>query len=112
MSIDTTFQPRSATYAVDSSAVVTLPDAPQLGCTTFRIVAITAGGYLAYAPGKSPAPPAPGAPALGAPRANVLHVLLGVPLYVELPPNTQFLGDAVFATSHYEITAGNGGIGG
>lgn len=111
MSIDTTFHPITPTFAFDNSAVLTMPD-DQTGYTTYRIRALTASGYFHWAPRNSPAPAAAVAPALGAPQPNTLGVTLNVPFYVELPPGAQFIGNATFATSGFEITGGIGGVGG
>ncbi len=120
MSIDVTFQPKTPTYAVDSSAAVKI-DGRQLGVTSWRIRAIaaapttsTAGVYVAWAPGANAAPAAPTAPALGAPEQNVLGVNAGQTLYIEgVGAWLQFFASGLFATPSYvEVTGGQGGAGG
>jgi hypothetical protein len=118
MSIDTTFQPKTPTYAVDSSAAVKI-DGRQLGVTSWRIryVMVTptvgATGYIAWANGANAAPTAPTAPALGAPEQNVLGVNLGQTLYIEgVGAWLQFIGSQAIATANFEVTGGQGGCGG
>ncbi len=112
MSIDTTFQPKTVTVAVDNTAGgVAIPGAKQVGVTTFRIVALTASGYISWGPPSKP-PAAPVAPTIGTPAMNTVRVLLNVPLYLEVPPDSVFIGNAAFATSGFEVTGGQGGVGG
>ena len=106
-SINPLWQPMTLTYAVDSSAAVQIPGAGQAGATSFRIRAVTASGYIAWnnkATGFTAA-----APTLGAPVANCIGVNLGETVYLELPPNSYFIGNAAFGTGSFEITAGQGG---
>lgn len=112
MSVDTTFKPMTPTYAVDNSAAVQIKEAQQAACVTFRVVAKTASGYLSW--GQTSSVAAPTAPALGASgmRENTIGVLLNVPVYIEVPPGSWFIGNAAFATSGFEITGGQGGTGG
>lgn len=111
MSIDTTFKPMTPTYAVDNTAAVQIKEAQQMGCATFRIRAVTASGYISW--GNSGVA-APTAPALGASgmRENTLGVTLGTPIYIEVPAGSFFIGNAAFATSGFEVTGGQGGVGG
>lgn len=109
MSIDTTFHPMTQTYAVDNTAAVQIKEAQQLGATTFRIRALVASGYIAW--GNSSVA-APTAPTIGSPKVSTIGVTLGVPVYIEVPSTVFFIGNAVFATSGFEITAGLGGVGG
>jgi hypothetical protein len=109
MSIDTTFKPMSMTYAVDNTAAVQIKEASQIGAVTFRIRAVTASGYISWG-GSGVA--AATAPAIGSPKPNTLGVTLGAVVYLELPSNSFFIGNAAFATSGFEVTAGQGGVGG
>jgi hypothetical protein len=110
VSIDTTFQPKTDTYAVDNTAAVQIKEAGQVGAITFRIRALIASGYISW--GTTNAVTSKGAPAIGTPVSNTIGVTLNVPVYLELPPNTWFIGNAAFATSGFEITGGQGGAGG
>jgi hypothetical protein len=111
VSVDTIFQPKTATVAVDNTAAVSIPGAKSVGVTTFRIVALVASGHLAWGPPNKP-PAAATAPAIGTPVMNTVLVLLNVPLYLEVPPDSVFIGGAAFAAGGFEITGGQGGIGG
>jgi hypothetical protein len=117
MGIDTTFQPKTETYAVDSSAAVVI-DGRQRGVTSWRIRVGTGGttpasGYIKWAAGNASAPTAPAAPTLGAPAQNVLGVNIGQTLYIEgVGAWLQFIGSSAFATSSLEVTGGQGGCGG
>jgi hypothetical protein len=119
MGIDVTFQPKTATYSVDSSAAVTI-DGRQVGVTSWRIRALGASGaptgvsgFIKWAPGGGAAPTAPAAIALGAPVQNQLGVNAGQTLYIEgIGAFLQFIGNAAFATSSLEVTGGQGGAGG
>ena len=119
MGVDTTFQPKTPTFVVDSSAAVTI-DARQLGVSSWRIRALgTAGaaaglsGFIKWAQGGAAAPSAATTPALGTPLPNQLGVNAGQTLYIEgIGAFIQFIGNAVFATSSFEVTGGQGGCGG
>lgn len=114
MGIDTTFKALTPTYAVDNTAVLTI-DGSQLGVTSWRIRAVTANGYIAAVPsgGGAAAPATPVAPAINAPVQNVFGVSTNQPLYLEgLGPKVQFKGNAAYATSYFEVTGGQGGVGG
>lgn len=120
MGVDTTFQPKTATFAVDSSAAVTI-DGRQVGVTSWRIralgpagVAAGVSGFIKWAPAGAPAPTAPTAQVLGTPVVGQLGVNAGQTLYLEgIGGSVQFIGNAVFATtSGFEITGGQGGCGG
>jgi len=112
MSVDTTFQPKTPTYAVDNSAAVTI-DGRQAGVTSWRIRALTAGGYIKWAQGGTTAPTAAAAPALGAPVANEIGVNLGQTVYIDgIGAWMQFIGNAALATSGFEVTGGQGGCSG
>lgn len=112
MGVDTTFQPKTPTFAVDSSAVVTI-DGRQSGVTSWRIRAMKVSGYIKWAQGGASAPSAATAPILGTPVVNEIGVTFGQTVYIEgIGAFLQFIGDAVFATSSFEVTGGQGGTGG
>ena|ERR1700733_8521864 len=112
MGIDVTFQPKTPTYAVDSSAPVAI-DGRQDGVTSWRIRAVTATGYIKWANGNAAAPAAPIAPVIGTPVVNELGVNLGQTLYIEgIGAWLQFIGNAVIGTGSFEVTGGQGGAGG
>ena len=118
MGVDTTFQPKTATYAVDSSAPVVI-DGRQLGVTSWRIVFVMATpspgtvGHIKWAPGNAAAPSAAVAPALGAPVPNQVGVNVAQTVYLEgIGAWLQFIGNNVYATSYCEVTGGQGGCGG
>jgi hypothetical protein len=118
MGVDTTFQPKTPTYAVDSSAAVVI-DGRSVGVTSWRIRFIMATpvvggtGYIKWAQGNASAPSAATAPVLGTPVANELGVNLGQTLYIEgIGGWLQFIGNAAIATSNFEVTGGQGGCGG
>jgi hypothetical protein len=112
MGVDTTFQPKTPTFAVDSSAAVAI-DGRQDGVTSWRIRAVKVSGYIKWAQGSAAAPSAAVAPVLGTPVVNEIGVNLGQTVYIEgVGAWLQFIGDAVFATSSFEVTGGQGGCGG
>ena len=112
MGIDTTFQPKTPTYAVDSSAAVVI-DGRQAGVTSWRIRAILLTGYIKWAQGSAIAPSAAAAPVLGTPVANEAGVNFGQTLYLEgIGAWLQFIGNGAFGTSSFEVTGGQGGCGG
>ena len=124
MGVDTTFQPKTPTYAVDSSAAVVI-DGRQDGVTSWRIRAIglvgsaappstTPSVYVKWANGNAAAPSAAAAPALGTPVVNTAGVNVGQTLYIEgIGAWLQFIASGLFATPAYvEITGGQGGCGG
>src|SRR5271155_3957491 len=118
MSIETTFQPKTPTFAVDNSAAVVI-DGRQLGVTSWRIRLVLAtpvagtSGYIKWAAGNAAAPSAAAAPGLGAPVSNTAGVNDGQTLYIDgIGAWLQFIGNAVFATSSFEVTGGQGGCGG
>lgn len=108
MSIDTTFQPKTLTYLI-TTAALQIPEAGQVGATTFRVRLIVAGpAYLSW--GSSSSVTAKGAPAAGTPVANTLGMSgLGTVMYIEVPPNSFFISNVATA---FEITGGQGGVGG
>jgi hypothetical protein len=109
VSIDTTFHPLTQTYAVDSSAAVQIKEAQSLGATVFRIRALLASGYISWGGANVTAA---AAPALGTPQPHTIGVTFGVPVYIEVPSTSFFIGNAAFATSGFEVTGGLGGVGG
>jgi len=119
MGVDTTFQPKTATYVVDSSAAVVI-DGRQPGVTSWRIRALGAAGaaagvsgFIKWAAGNAAAPSAPAAQVLGTPVQNQLGVNAGQTLYIEgIGAWLQFIGNAAIATSAFEVTGGQGGCGG
>lgn len=122
MSVDTTFQPKTPTYAVDSSAAVVI-DGRQAGVTSWRIRAIgltpaaaaaVTSVYVKWAQGSATAPSAAAAPALGAPVANEIGVTVGQVVYIDgIGAWLQFIASGLIATPAYvEITGGQGGCGG
>ena len=111
MGVDTTFQPKTPTYVVDSSAAVTI-DGRQDGVSSWRIRAVTVAGEIKWAQGAT-VPSATVTPAVGSVAPNQLGVNLGQTLYIEgLGAWLTFIGNAVFATSYFEVTGGQGGCGG
>jgi hypothetical protein len=119
MGVDTTFQPKTATFTVDSSAAVPI-DGRQLGVTSWRIRALGAAGvatgvsgFIKWAQGSAGAPSAAATPVLGTPAANQLGVNAGQTLYIEgIGAFVQFIGNAALAVSAFEVTGGQGGCGG
>ena len=114
MSVDTTFKPLTPTYAVDSSAAV-LIDGSQLGVTSWRIRAVTANGWIVVQPagGGATAPATPVQPVIGTPGVNVFGVTTNAPFCMEgAGGKAYFRGNALFATSSFEVTGGQGGVGG
>lgn len=107
-SINPVFQPLTPMYAVDDSAAVQITEAGQVGATVFRIRAITASGYISWGPKSTVA--APTAPsAAGQKSPNTIGVTLGQAVYIEVPPNSYFIGSAAFGTGSFEVTGGQGG---
>lgn len=119
MGVDSTFQPKTATYVVDSSAAVVI-DGRQQGVSSWRIRALGAAGaaagvsgFIKWAPGNASAPTAPAAQVLGTPVVNQVGVNAGQTLYLEgIGAWLQFISNAALATSGFEITGGQGGCGG
>lgn len=119
MSIDTTFQPKTPTYTVDSSAPVVI-DGRQDGVTSWRIRALGASGaaagisgYIKWAYGSAAAPAAAATPVLGTPAVNQVGINAGQTLYLDgIGAWLQFIGNAAYATSAFEVTGGQGGCGG
>jgi hypothetical protein len=118
MGVDTTFQPKTPTYAVDSSAAVVI-DGRQSGVTSWRIRSVLAtpvagtSSYIKWAQGGTTAPSAAAAPVLGTPIANEIGVNCGQTVYLEgMGAWMQFIGSGVFGTSSFEVTGGQGGCGG
>jgi hypothetical protein len=119
MGVDTTFQPKTSTFTVDSSAAVTI-DGRQLGVTSWRIRALGAAGiaagvsgFIKWAQGGATAPSAATTPVLGTPVANQLGVNAGQTLYIEgIGAFLQFIGNAALVTSAFEVTGGQGGCSG
>lgn len=100
---------------VDNSAAANIPGAAQRGVTTFRVVARIANAYLAW--GRNSSVTAPAAPAAiglkaGTQNGGIIGLTVGVPCYIEVPPDSFFISSAVFATSNVEIIGGQGGVGG
>ena len=111
MSIDTTFQPKTPTYVVDSTGAVQVKEAPQAGAITFRIVNTTAASATTrVAIGQSASLATPTAPAVGTPSGpfNLLLPANAV-LYVEVPQASFF---RAAAAGTFEVTGGQGGVGG
>jgi hypothetical protein len=121
VSVDTTFQPKTPTFVVDSSAAVTI-DGRQVGVTSWRIQALgvtggpgtPAAAFIKYGQGGTTAPTAPPASlALGTPVANTLGVNAGQTLYIDgIGAFVQFIGSVAFATGSFAVTGGQGGCGG
>jgi hypothetical protein len=119
MAIDTTFQPKTATFTVDGSAAVVI-DGRQVGVTSWRIrglgaagIATGVSGFIKWAPGSAAAPSAATAPVLGTPIVNQLGVNAGQTLYLEgIGAFVQFIGNAALIVSGFEVTGGQGGCGG
>jgi hypothetical protein len=121
MGIDNTFQPKTPTYIVDSSAAVVI-DGRQDGVSSWRIQALGAAGapgtpvagIIKWAQGNAAAPAAPAAVvALGTPLPNTLAVNAGQTLYIEgIGAWLQFIGSVAFATGSFAVTGGQGGCGG
>ena len=120
MGVDTTFQPKTPTYAVDGSAAVTI-DARQLGVSSWRIRSVVAtpvagaSAYIKWAPGANSPPTAAVAPTLGVPTVNEIGVNCGQTVYLEgIGAWLQFIGTSgfVIGTNSFEVTGGQGGCGG
>lgn len=118
MSVDTTFQPKTPTYAVDSSAAVVI-DGRQDGVTSWRIRLVLGtpvsgtSAYIKWANGNAAAPSAAAAPTLGSPVVNTAGVNDAQTLYLEgIGAWLQFIGSGAFGTSSFEVTGGQGGCGG
>lgn len=112
MGVDTTFQPKTETYVVDSSAAVVI-DGRQRGVTSWRIRAVTAAGEIKWGTPPPASAPVQIAPAVGAIMPNQVGVAVGAPLYLEgIGAFLQWIGNAAFATSYFEVTGGQGGCGG
>ena len=111
MGVDTTFQPKTPTFAVDSTAAVTI-DARQSGVTSWRIRnSAAAAAYVKWAQGGATAPTAAAAPAIGTPVANEIGIAAGQAVYIEgIGAFLQFIGNA--AAPNLEITGGQGGCSG
>jgi hypothetical protein len=111
LSIDTTFQPKTPTYVVDSSAPVTI-DGRQDGVTSWRVRAVGAPGYIKWAQG-STNPGATVAPAVGAVMPNQIGANIYLPHYLDgIGAYLTWIGNAPFATSSFEVTGGSGGCSG
>jgi hypothetical protein len=118
MGVDSTFQPKTPTYAVDNSAAVAI-DGRQSGVSSWRIRLVLAtpvagtSAYIKWANGNAAAPSAAAAPVLGTPVTNTAGVNDGQTLYLEgIGAWLQFIGSAALATSGFEVTGGQGGCGG
>jgi hypothetical protein len=114
MGIDTTFQPKTETFVVDSSAAVTI-DGRQRGVTSWRIDAVGAAAnqIVKWGPPAPAAAPVIVAPAIGAIMPNQINVNPTATVYLEgIGAFLQFIGSVAFATGHLEITGGQGGVGG
>ena len=120
MSIDTTFQPKTPTYAVDSSAAVFI-DGRQDGVTSWRIrLVLTApvagtSAYIKWANGNAAALSAAAtAPVLGTPVINTAGVNDGQTLYLDgIGAWLQFIGSGLLSGGvSFEVTGGQGGCGG
>jgi len=116
--IDTTFQPKTPTYAVDNTGAVII-DGRQDGVTSWRIRLVLAtpvagtSGYIKWANGNAAAPSAAAAPVIGTPTVNTAGVNCGQTLYLEgVGAWLQFIGSGVYGTSSFEVTGGQGGCGG
>ena len=112
MGVDTTFQPKTATYVVDSSAPVTI-DGRQNGVSSWRI---RAGGTVAsevkWAQGAT-SPGAAATPVVGSVMPNQIGVNLVQTVYIEgIGAWLTFIGSQPFASGFLEITGGQGGCGG
>lgn len=111
MGVDTTFQPKTATYVVDSSAPVTI-DGRQAGVSSWRIRAVTAVGQIKWAQGTTN-PGATVAPVVGSVAPNQIGIPLGQSTYIEgIGAWLTFIGNAAFGTSYLEVTGGQGGCSG
>jgi hypothetical protein len=113
MGIDTTFQPKTETFVVDSSATVTI-DGRQRGVTSWRIDAVGTGGAIVkWGPPPPASAPVIVTPAIGAIMPNQMNVNPTATVYIEgVGAFLQFATNVAFATAHLEITGGQGGIGG
>lgn len=120
MGVDTTFQPKTATYPVDSSAAVVI-DGRSVGVSSWRIKCLGAAGvpggvagFIKWGPPPpAAAPSAPVAYTLGTPTPNQISVNAGQTVYLEgIGAWLQWIGNAAYATSGFEVTGGQGGSGG
>jgi hypothetical protein len=114
MSIDTTFQPKTLTTLVGVTATqiggtsAAGGTGQQLGVTSFRIKNILATAQV-IGWGQSAASAVATPAAANAPQ-NALTVPAGAPaMYLELPWGTFFIANIAAA---FEVTGGQGGVGG
>jgi hypothetical protein len=114
MGVDTTFQPKTPTYVVDSSAPVTI-DGRQDGVTSWRLRASLSGAgacYVKWAQGATN-PGATATPAVGAVMPNQVGINNSTSMYVEgIGAWLTFISNLAFATGSVEITGGQGGCAG
>ena len=110
MGIDVTFQPKTETFVVDSSAAVTI-DGRQRGVTSWRIDAVGTGAQIVkWGPPPPAAAPVIVTPAVGAIMQNQMNINPANTIYIEgVGAFLQFIGNTAFATAHLEITGGQGG---
>jgi hypothetical protein len=120
MGVDTTFQPKTPTYAVDGTAAITI-DGRQAGVSSWRIRSVVSppvagtSSYLKWSQGGTATPTAAVAPTLATPTANEVGVTCGEVLYLEgIGAWLNFIGTSglVYGTNSFEITGGQGGCGG
>ena len=107
MSLDTTFKPFGNTVSVGGTAVQVATD-NQLGITTFRVRCLVAGpAYLIW--GNKSTIVSNNGPGAG-PVMNTLGMsVVGSVMYIEVPGNSWFISNTAGA---FEITGGQGGVGG
>lgn len=103
MSIDTTFKPGAASFALVSGTPQ--QSVPYIGITTFRIVNTTASVIARVGWGKTAAT----SPVPATPGPNNILVTVGEICYIEVPGDSFF---NVSAGATVEILGGQGGIGG
>lgn len=108
MSVDTTFAPRGQTFLIGTGAAqVVTPGNSMSGAVSFRIHNVNAAKQtIGWATNAASAVAT--APAAGAPQ-TVMTIEIGGTIYLELPYNTFFIASAA---ASFEVTPGNGGVGG
>lgn len=102
MSVDVTFKPLTASVAFTNAAAVQVNGGSPQGATTFRVTNTGATGTRFSWGGAAVAVPTAAGP-------NTMYVGAGLSVYIEVPYNSYFIGQA---SSTFEVIAGIGGAGG
>jgi hypothetical protein len=105
MTIDTTFSPLTSTYQIGAAAVQVAPKDLSGAVSTYRVRCL-ASGYLTW--GQTSGVAAAGAPG-ASPVANTVGLTTGGVGYLQLPPGVYFISSVA---AGFEVTGGQGGVGG